>query len=202
MQHDDSVTFMEICPLLHENHVSSTVCRQSSSFVTFYPSPKHTHAYLSLHAQKSSYMSDYDLCYMWVELLCKVFSHSHSQSVCTKCPLHTQNTHANTQMQTHALECQRRTEHTHTHARKHMCNTHTLGCGKSLALAASYLRCKFASTGGCYNDNDAKIIWPVNITYDVPAARALNDLLSARKKKKKRWIKCRYKKWGVFKVWN
>lgn len=191
MQHDDSVTFMEICPLLHENHVSSTVCRQHLYirvlFIRYILSFSQTHTCIFIFTCTEIILHEWLWSVLHVSGAALQSFLTLAQSVCLhKVPFtHPKHT-CKHEMQTHALECQRRTEHTHTHARKHMCNTHTLGCGKSLALAASYLRCKFASTGGCYNDNDAKIIWPVNITYDVPAARALNDLLSARKKKKKK----------------
>lgn len=65
----------------------------------------------------------------------------------------------------HTPKCTRLSKH-RTHARAHThayMQAHTLCRGKSLALAASYLGYGFASTGGCYSDNNANTTWPVNL---------------------------------------
>lgn len=125
---------------------------------------------------------------MFSQTLCSshIRSLTHSLSVCTQCPLHTQ-------IHTHTPKCRNmhltvkkktdKTTHACTHTRSHV---RTQGCGKSLAQAASYLSCKSASTGGCFSDNKAKTTWPP--THSLPAARALIHLWFVLKKKKKRRV--------------
>ena len=169
MQHDDSVTFMEISPLSHQNHAPSTVCRQHLHtwvlIIRFHLVFSQTHTCIFIFTCTESIL------YVWLWSALHVSEAALQslltlpQSVCLhKVPFtHPKHTckHAKADTRTRVSK----TNWTHTHTHVHVRHTHTLGCGKSLALAASYLSCKFASTGGGYNDNDAKIIWPVNLRY-------------------------------------